>query len=350
MNGQLKKMKLWNSKPLEWTPGLAMTLLNANGDVAPGSLGYDYTIQTVTQIRAQVVKQKFYEIPFADYVPVIPGTGAWMEDIKTNLTYDLAGPFEDGIISTASGHSQISTVDVGISPVSAKIITWAKGYMYTNPEIQKALAANNWDVVSSKLSALKKQWDLGIQKVAFLGYKASIADVPGLLTNSSVNIDTSIITKNISTMTSAEFATLVSALLADYFDNSNNTVLPDTFEIPMDDYLGLGVPVASGFPVISQREYLQNMFREMTANPNFKIFGTPYGMAANNSGYINSPGKNRYVLYRNDPETIKMDLPVDFILGPAGTANNFQWQGVGVGQFTGAIAYRPAEVRYYDHS
>lgn len=355
MNGQLKKLakgvKLWNDNGgLAWNPGHALTLTNANGDVSTSSLGYQYTIQTTTAIRAQVIKQKFYEIPFADYIPVVPGTGAWMEDIKTNLVYQLAGPFETGVISVASGPSQLATVDVGTAPVSAKIVTWAKGYQYTVPEVQKALAANNWDVVSSKMEALKKQWDLGIQKVAFLGYKGDVTNVPGLLTNSSVTTNTSVITANISSLTSSQFATFVGAVLSAYFSNSNNTVLPDTFEIPMDDYLGLGTPVASGFPVISQREYLENMFKQMTGNQNFKIYGTPYGMATNNSGYITSPGKNRYVLYRRDPETIKMDLPVDFILTPAGTSNNFQWQGVGAGQFSGAIAYRPAEILYFDHS
>jgi hypothetical protein len=342
--------KLWNSKSLGWNPGMAMSLLNSNGDVDVSTLGYQYTIQTTSQIRAQVVHQKFYEIPFADYVPVIPGTGAWMEDIKTNLVYDTAGAFDTGVISLASSNNKLAQVDVGISPVSAKIATWAKGYQYSIPEVKKALASNNWDVVSSKMEALKRNWDIGIQKVAFLGFSSDLTNLPGLLTNANVNSNTSLIPSNISAMSSATFATLVAGILAAYFANSNNTVLPDTFEIPMDDYLGLTVPVASGFPVVSQLTYLENAFKQATQNPNFMIYGLAYGTAANNAGYITAGGKSRYVLYRNDPETIKMDLPVDFILTPAGTSNNFQFQGVGAGQFTGAIAYRPAEILYFDHS
>lgn len=342
--------KLLNSKGMGWNPSMVLSLRNANGDVDASSLGYQYTIQTTTQIRAQVIRQKFYEIPFADYVPVVPGTGAWMEDIKTNLVYDSAGAFETGVISVASGPSQIATVDVGTAPVTAKIATWAKGYMYTIPEVQKALAANNWDVVSSKMEVLKRNWDLGLQKVSFLGFQPDLTNMPGLLTNASVNANTSVITKNISSMTAAEFATFVAAILSAYFSNSNSTVLPDSFEIPMSDYLGLVTPVASGFPVVSQLDYLLDAFKKATQNPNFKIYGLAYGDATNNAGYVSVAGKYRYVLYRNDPETIKMDLPVDFILTPAGTSNNFQWQGIGAGQFTGAIAYRPAEILYFDHS
>jgi hypothetical protein len=335
---------------LDWNPAFAMSLRNANGDVDAASLGYQYTIQTTSQIRAQVVKQKFYEIPFAEIVPVIPGTGAWMEDIKTNLVYDIGGAFETGLISLASGPSQLATVDVGTAPITAKIATWAKGYTYSVPEVSKALAANNWDVISSKMEALKRNWDLGIQRIAFLGNKDDITNFPGLLTNAAVTVNTSRITGNISGLSAANFATFVAGILADYFSNSNSTVLPDTFVIPMSDYLGLATPVASGFPNVSMIDYLEMAFKRM-CGPGFKIHGVAYNDLANNKGYINgATGKYRYCLYRNDPEVIKMDLPVDFQLTPAGTANNFNWQGVAVGQLTGAIAYRPAEIMYFDHS
>lgn len=327
-----------------------MELVNSNGDINPASLGYQYTIQTTTQIRAQVVKQKFYEVPMADFIPVIPGTGAWMEDIKTNLVYDLAGSFEAGIIGVASGPSQIAEVDTGTSPVSARVVTWAKGYRYTTPEIQKALAANNWDVVASKMESLKKHWDLGLQQVSFLGLLSDLGNVPGLLTSGSVNSNLSVITGNISQMSSQDFQTFVATILDAYFENSNGTVLPDTFVIPMKDYLGLAAAASPDFPVNSKISYLLNAFREITQNPNFQIKGLAYADQARNAGYTAPGGLNRYALYRKDPETLKLDLPVDFQLTPAGTANNFQWQGVGVAQFTGTVFYRPAECLYFDWS
>lgn len=340
--------ELRNSNDIAHAPG--MELVNSNGDVNTSALGYQYTIQTTTQIRAQVIKQKFYEVPMADYVPIIPGTGAWMEDIKTNLVYDVAGGFEAGIIGVASGPSQIAEVDTGTSPVSARVVTWAKGYRYTTPEIQKSLAANNWDVVASKLESLKKHWDLGLQKVAFLGLLSDLTNVPGLLTSPQVNSNLSVITANISSLSAANFQTLVATILDAYFENSNGTVLPDTFVLPMKDYLGLAAASSSDFPINSKIDYLLRAFREITQNPNFAIKGLAYSDASRNAGYTAPGGLNRYVLYRRDPETLKMDLPVDFQLTPAGTSNNFQWQGVGVAQFTGAVFYRPAEALYFDWS
>jgi hypothetical protein len=326
-----------------------MAISNSNGDVSTASLGYQYTIQTTTQIRAKVLTQKFYELPVADYVPIEVGTGAWMESIKTNAEYLVGGAFSRGNISAGVGPASIAQVDVATSPINAPVMTWAMSYNYTVAEVNKALASNNWDIVAGKMKALKKLWDLGIQKVAFLGLLEDLTNYPGLYTNTSVKVDTSTIGSKISAMSAATFATFVAALLGIYYSNSNSTVLPDTFVIPTIDYIGMVTPIASGFPVISQLTYLLDAFKQATNNPNFRILPCSYGTIANHLGY-GFDTKDRYVLYRHDPETIKMDLPVDMSLFNPGTLNNFQFQGVGAGQYTGAIAYRPAEICYFDHT
>lgn len=337
------------TQKIVWRPG--MKLLNANGNVDTSTLGYQYTTQTTTYIRERVVEQKFYTVPIADFVPVDVGVGAWMEDIKTNLVYDIAGDFASGIISIASSPSALSTVDVATAPISARVVTWAKGYQYSVPEVSKALAADNWDVVSGKLSALTKNWQLGLQSIAFLGLQQDLANVPGLLTSPSVTINTSVITQNISSDSATQFQALVATILAAYAANANYTVMPNRFAMPLSDYLGLGTAASSDFPIVDMVTYLENMFKRITGEKDFKILPLAYGQAAQNAGWINgSTGKNRYCLYRFDPETVKMDIPVDFTLNPAGTANNFNWTGVGAGQFTGAIFYRPAEALYFDHS
>jgi hypothetical protein len=346
-NSKILGKELQNAA-MGWKPG--MKLLNSDGNIDSSSLGYQYTIQTTTFIRERVVEQKFYEVPVADYVPIDVGVGAWMEDIKTNLVYDLAGDFESGIISVASGPSQLSTVDVGTSPKTAKVVTWAKGYQYSIPEVNKALASNNWDVISGKMKSLTKNWQLGIQKIGLLGLQQDLADVPGLLSSPEVTVNTAVITQFISSMSSTQFQTLVAQILAAYAANANFTVMPDTFVMPLSDYLGLGTAASNQFPIVDMITYLENMFKRITGMKDFKILPLAYAQKAQNAGYWTGLGTNRYVLYRRNPETVKMDIPVDFVLNPAGTSNNFNWQGVGAGQFTGTIFYRPAEALYFDHS
>lgn len=348
---ELILQELKNSAPILWTPG--MSLGNAtNGAIDSAALGYQYTIQTTTQIRAETVNQKFYEIPFANYIPVIPGEGAWMEDIKTNLVYKLGGYFEQGIINTGSNQQKFAKVNVGTSPVTQSVALWAKSYDYSTFEVNKALALNNWDVVSGKLEALKTEWDLGIQKTSFLGLLQDQTNFPGLLSQPGVNVNLSVITKNISAFTYTDFQTFVAAVLAAYFANSNNTVMPDHFSIPMDDYLGLAVYVNPQFPVAGSMliDALENAFKKITGNANFVVYGVLYGKMSVNAGYWAANGTQRYCLYRKDPKSVRMDLPMDFILAAPVPVGPVTFEGLGYGQFTGVISLRPAEMLYFDHT
>jgi len=347
---EMKKIKSLLNKVIlngkSWFPG--MTLLNSNGDVDTTTFGYDYVIRTTTFLRTKSIQQKFYEIPPADFMTIEVGEGGWLEQITQNLEFNAAGDFESGIQNISGGKSEIPEVDVAISPKTYPIVTWAKGYKYSIAELQKALAANNWDVVKAKTDALKKNWDLGIQQIAFLGSLSS-AGVTGLLNLAEPTADSSTLTKNISDMDSSEFAEFVQVVLGLFYANSNSTALPDTFIMPMDDYLGLSGPVSAAFPMVSKLEYLEKAFKASTGKANFKIQGLAYAMAANNAGYVSAGGSNRYVLYVNDPETVRMSIPTQFTLNSPGTSNNYQWAGVGYGQYTGVQNYRPRQVYYFDH-
>lgn len=331
----------------KWQPG--MTLRNANGDVDPSSLGYDFTIQTTTALRAKVVEQKFYEVAPADFLPIEVGTGAWQESIVTPRTFDLAGDFEQGITNVSAGPARIAEVDAGLDSVTADIATWVKGYRYTVPELEKALASMNWNVVESKHRALKRNFDLGFQKVAFLGLKSNGTRFPGLLTQSEVNIDTTTITSNISAMDAADFQTLVAGILYAYANNANFTEMPDVFVMPMADYLGMGAAASPDFPMVSKMDYLLKAFKELTQNPNFKIMPLAYADKARNVGFTDSDGVNRYVLYKKDPDNLLITVPVNFVMNAPGTSNNFQWEGVAYAQFTGVALFRPRTVLYFDH-
>lgn len=331
---------------IQWKPG--MVLANASGDVDPTTLGYQFTIQTTTALRAKVVEQKFYEVAPGDFLPIEMGNGAWMESIVTPRTFDLAGDFEQGITNVAGGSARIAEVDVALDSVNTPVATWVKGYRYTVPELSKALASMNWNPVESKNRALKRNWDLGIQKLAFLGLKSNSA-FAGLLTQSAVTIDTTTITENISAMDSANYQALVATILYAYANNNNFTELPDMFVMPMADYLGMGAAASADFPMISKLDYLLKAFRQLTQNEGFQIKPLAYADKARNVGFTDADGVNRYVLYKRDPENLLLNIPVNFVMNAPGTANNFQWEGVAVGQFTGVALFRPASVLYFDH-
>jgi hypothetical protein len=355
----LKELKNSFSQPMGWRPGMSlpmvhnMKLANAsNGNIDSSAAGYRYTMYTTTLIRAAVVAQKFYRIPFAEYVPVIPGEAAWLEEIKTNLVYSIGGTFEQGIVNLGNQQTRLARVETAVSPVTQTIATWAKKYDFSIIEVNKALAADNWNVQEGKMKALKTEWDLGLQKMCFLGILQNQTQFPGLLSNAAVNINNSVIEANISTLSYAAFNTLVATILDAYWENSNHTAMPDHFGIPQSDWLGLGAFINPQYPLADSTylAVLLKVFREVSGNPNFVIYPVLYGDMATNAGYWTSNGTQRYVLYRKDPESVRMDLPLDFVLTAPIPVGAVEFEGAGYGQFTSPVILRPAEMLYFDHT
>lgn len=327
---------------------MGMPLTNANGEIDPNSSGFDYVIRTTSEIRSRIIEQKFYKVAPADYLDIDVGEAAWKEEIVQNISYDNAGDFFQGDVDTMQGNGRIAEVDTMIAPIRMPTQIWAKGVSWNVSQISQAAASSNWDVVESKMKSLKKNWDLGIQEIAFLGHPV-IAAMTGLLNNAEVTINTTLITTPISSMTPTQFTSFLSGLLNAYFANSNSTELPDILAMPTNDYLGLSIPYNEAYPAGPSRlEYMLNALRKMTRNPNFEILPLAYCQSAVNAK--RGISKNRYALYKKDPETLSMSIPVDFSMFEAGTANNIFWQQPAMGQYSGVLVNRPPEVLYLDET
>jgi len=312
------------------------------------AVGYDINITTLTAISKRVVEQKFFTIDVSEYLPVLVGNGAWSDQIVTYLSYELSGDFETGNINTGASNSRLAESDAGVEPVYNPIKNWAKGATWSFFDMQLAAKSGNWDVVVSKEKSRKRNWDLGIQKIAFLG-SASDSKVLGLLTQPNVNSNTALITQYISTMNATQFNALVAGIIGAYRLNSAYTVMPTHFIMPEQDYNGLGalVPGSAGTFPVPMLDYLLSIFKLITGNPNFKILKCAYADEAQNTG-VTGLGKNRYTLLNYDEDSLRMDIPVPYANTLQNTINGFQFQNAGYGQYTGALAYRPLEMLYFD--
>lgn len=328
----------------------ALALQNQFDRELKNSLGYDISITTLTAISKSIVEQKFFEIAPADYMPVRVGENAWSDQILTYLSYDIAADFESGNINTGASQSRLAEADAGVSPVFNPIIDWAKQITWSFVDLRKAAKSGNWDLIAEKERARKKNWDLGIQRVAFFGSKTN-TNVMGLLTQSGVTANTSLIPAYISNMNATQFAAFVQAIIGDYRSNCNFTAWPTHFIIPELDYNGLAqlVPGTAGTYPIPMLTYLLDMFKLITRNPNFKIMPCAYADEVNNSG-VTGLNKNRYTLLNYNEDSLRMDIPVDYTNTLQNTINGFQFQNVGYGEYTGTLAYRPLEMMYFDYT
>ncbi len=322
-------------------------MIKATENAIKNSLGVEVDITTLTAINQQTVEQKFFEIAPSDYMPVRAGFGAFDREILTYKSFQISGDFENGLINTGSNSAGLEETDAGVEPVYVPIKNWGKKNSYNVFELAQSQKARVIDLVTEKEKARKKNWDLGIQRVAFVGLQSS-SGVYGLLTQPDVTVNTTLITKFISSMTGTELTAFVRQVLEVYRQNANRTTYPTHFVIPEGDFNGLASPSDPNFPIKSKLEILLETFRLVTRNPNFQILPLAYADATVNGDYVGLAGTNRYALYNADSDSMRMDIPVSYTGTAFNTLNGFNWENVAYGQFTGFKTYRSQEMIYFD--
>lgn len=311
------------------------------------SLGYEVQITTLTTISKKISEQKFFEIAPADYLPVRVGEGTWSSNLLTYRSFETSDIFESGIINLGGQNDRLAVSDAGVDALSIKIYNWAKAIGWSIFELEEASKSGNWDLVTAKEKSRKRNWDLGIQKIAFLGAAgqntASTGSCLGLLNQAGITFNTTLVTKAINTMSPTELSAFQQQVIAAYRVNCNYTAFPTHFIIPESDYNGLVAQASPTFPMKSMIQLLEEGFQVITRNKNFKILPLAYADKANSGNVLS---KQTYVLLNYDEESVRMDIPLDYTNTLANSLNNFQFQSVGYGQFTGVLAYRPLEMLY----
>ena len=191
------------------------------------------------------------------------------------------------------------------------------------------------DYIAELYQGRKEIWDLDVQEVSMYG--CAEAGLEGLLTQSAVNINTTLITKSLGDMTAAEFNVIGSGLIQAYRTNCFRTAYPDTFIIPEDDHISLGRQMSETYPLRTKLSVLEEVLQKVTGNANFKILPLSYAMQSYNSA-ITGLNKNRYVLTRQNRNSLRMDIPLNFTVTLPNSLDNMTYNSAAYGRFTGTTA------------
>ncbi len=314
------------------------------------SLGYDIAITSLTTIDSKVTTQKFFQLPPAEYFPIRVGIGAWSDQITTYRDFSIADEFETGIVNVAGGNTRLANADAAVDSLTIKVFDWAKSNSWSLIELQKAAKSGNWDLITSKMKSRKKNWDLGIQRIAFLGadgQNGTGGNCFGLLNQPGVTVNTTVITAPISGLSVSALKTFCQQVVEAFRSNCNRTAYPKVFAIPESDYNGMASQASADFPIKSVKEVLEETFKTICMDPQFKILPCAYGDSAFRiSSGFSAPtivGKQVYSLHTMDDESIRMDIPVDYTTTLPNSIDNFGFQSAAYGEFTGVLAYRPLE-------
>lgn len=315
------------------------------------AIGYEVSITTLTTIMKKVSEQKLYEIAPADYLPIKVGEGTWSSNLTTYRSYDIGDEFESGIVNTGSQNSRQSVNDSGVDALNIKINNWSKTISWNIFDLQLASKSGNWDLVTAKEKSRKRNWDLGIQRAAFLGLRGQNGtggSCLGLLNQAGVYQDTTLITSAISELDPGEISTFQQLAIQRYRSNCNYTAFPTHWIIPESDYNGMAAQASPDFPMKSILQLLEDGFKIICRNPDFKILPLVYAQVANATGG-NLPSAfatQMYVFLNYQEESLRMDIPLDYTNTLANSLDNFNFQNAGYGQMTGCLAYRPQELYY----
>jgi len=302
--------------------------------------GYSQLMTTLTAVATKLVDQRFYEIPFADYVPIVSGVGTFQSEILNWRSFLKDEGFETGFMNNASHNARLEDVDASYDAVHIPIINWAKSTTYNVFELEQAVRANTiFSLIEAREAARLKTWQLGVQEMCFLGKGGGY----GILNSPDVNNDMVNLTDFVSFLSADDFNKFVAKVVGLYRKNCEYTAYPDLFVMPESDYNGMASFPSATYPLKSKLDLLTEAFKVVTKKPNFKILPVAY---ADKIHF----GTNRYALYQYDPTSYVMNLPLDYTITQAGTYNNFNFATAGMGQVTNPYFLRPMTALYFSHN
>ena len=316
---------------------------NAVAFATPNAYGLEKTITTLTQIIADVQRQKFYTVaePLTSYVPIEMGTGAYGRQLFQYAVAQVGDNFEAGIIQPGNGINKDANIDITIDGTSIKNNFWRMKYEATKEILESArVNAQTFSYIEEQERARLKTSQLGIQKILFKGTDDGLNT--GLLNNPDVTVNTSLLPANISAMSITQLTNFAKTAISTFFTNSNSTTFPNTWLMPTSDYMSLGVPINPEFPIGTIREFLERAFIDAGAPADFKILHTVYNNTAS------STGAGRHVLYNRDSDVLTMYIPKPYTPYPLYPVGSLDMISDAEMQFTGVWVKRPAEMLYMD--
>lgn len=320
---------------------------NAVAFANPNTIGLEQNLTTLTQLLANVQRQKFYTLngqALTDFIPIEMGTGAYARQLTQFAVAQVGDNFETGIVQPGNAINKDANVDIAVDTISIRNNFWRMKYQATNEIVRMAqVNQETFSYIEEQERARLRTFQLGIQKVAFLGTEDGLNE--GLLNLSGVTVNSTIMPANFANMSTQQLVNFATTAMSTYFALTNSTVFPNTMVIPTSDLAGLATYISSTYPVgETRKEFLERAFKAAGAPADFKILHTVYNQTAGVGGNA------RYVLYNRDADTLTMYLPKPYTPYPLYPVGSLDMISDAEAQFTGVWAKRPQEILYMDLS
>jgi hypothetical protein len=311
--------------------------------------GIDTTISTLSRVKQEIVEQKFYTVDRLDrMIPLeVSSDLGWIDNFKVPYSkyFAPAQGQESGFIGSGKV-GELNQSSFSIAYQDVPLHTWASGMNYSFFEQQKA-AANQLSIDTARTyeEQTKKSFDLFFQEAITLGKAGTFS---GLLSIPGATNDTTTLTGPLSDMTPTELSDFLKKVVAKYDNNCNSAMMPDTFVIPREDFLGLAIPyndsnVTQG--VFTRLDYMKKVFTDLTNNPDIAILPLRYGNAT--EIVKNADAVSGYVLYSAQPDVVRATVTVPYTTGTWQTPNSYQFESFAYSRFSEVYSINTDGLMYF---
>jgi hypothetical protein len=283
---------------------------------ADASEGMAFLVSQLAYTEAQTYERDYQDVQYRDLIPVTSEAGPAASTVRYQV-FDKVGQGK----RIESGSKDIPYSDVSGAAVEIGVVSGGAGYRYSQLELLQA-AQMIRPLPASRMEAAVEMAERHLNSVALLGEQSTLTGQGKFLGLLNQDISQSsnpsqymVAGTNGTTGLTGVWNTPATAtfdkVLADvnlgilqFWNNSNNTLLPDTFGVATACFTAL----ATRYNSLGTRTLLQLLEESnlMTARTGKKLNIVPIYQA--NTAGVN--GATRCVLYVNDPRRIVMHVPM----------------------------------------
>jgi hypothetical protein len=298
-----------------------------------------FLIQQASYIEPQVYRVQYPDILYPSLIPIDTSANEWAKSV-TFFSMDKVGQ-ADWFHHNAH---DMRIADVERTKFESTISMAGIGYRYTLEELGQALLIPGTNLTSERAEAARRAYEEFVDDVALRGNAAK--GFEGLFNNSDVTIMDAVDGAGSSPLWSLktidERIADVNAALTGVYEQSKTIEMADTVLLPISEYMDLA---NARLPNLTMNglEWLRlyNVYTAQTRQP-LDI------RAIRGLETAGADGGGRMVVYRKDPQVLKMHIPMPHRFLPVWQTGPMVFDIPGVFRLGGLEIRRPGAVRYID--
>ncbi len=306
----------------------------------------NFLVSQLSVIEPQVYRIRYPDIQYPNLIPVDTSGNEWAKSV-TFFSQDMVGQadwFHHMALDVPLADITREKHEVGIEMA-------AIGYHYTLEELGQAAMVPGTNLSADRAAAAKRAYEEFVDGIAIRGYPNAANQVKGwtgLINEPSVTVANAESDGNGSSPAWDDkngdlIIRDVNAALTGVYTESLTVEMADTIALPVAAFTLLGTTRLGANSDLSVLQWLQryNVYTAQTGQP--LTIRALRGLETAGSG-----GTGRMVVYRNDPQVLKIRIPMPHRFMPVWQRGPLRFDIPGIFRLAPLEIRRPKAIRYID--